>query len=168
MSGKVTLKWHGMLCPNCHEDHRLHVSFAGICWLTEEGSEDCGDHEWDHDSECVCGCGFGGEVHLFSHWGSEGDEIDFAFWPEEEDEGSPSSFEIQVYGMAGDADGEGLASEMGVPPSSWEIELKRYTLCAGGRVDVLIAYEASTVQEADSIAFLLEGRFPMAERAENV
>lgn len=47
-----------MACPKCGDDADLHVTFTGTCRLVGNGSEDCGDHEWDNDSLCLCGeCG---------------------------------------------------------------------------------------------------------------
>jgi hypothetical protein len=48
-------KTHGLCCPECGKDDRLHVSFKGQALLTPYGSEDSGDHEWDDDSEILCG-----------------------------------------------------------------------------------------------------------------
>ena len=55
--------WKQVHCPNCkHQDH-LHVVHMGTCLLTFDGSEDCGDHEYDDDSHVDCrSCGWEGKV----------------------------------------------------------------------------------------------------------
>lgn len=50
--------YHNIQCPACDGDERFTVEFSGQCQLTSDGSEDCGDHEWDGASVMTCGdCG---------------------------------------------------------------------------------------------------------------
>lgn len=44
-----------MACPECGQRHRFHITFTGVCEVTEDGSEDAGDHEWTNESTCRCG-----------------------------------------------------------------------------------------------------------------
>ena len=62
----VTKTW-GMTCPGCGKDDRLDV--AAMLWLrvTPEGTDadlsHDGSHEWDSNSNCLCGCGWQGKVY---------------------------------------------------------------------------------------------------------
>lgn len=44
----------GMKCPECGSTEEFYVSFAGQARVTADGSEDCGDHEWDGTDHCRC------------------------------------------------------------------------------------------------------------------
>lgn len=56
-------------CPNCRST-RVRVQFTGTCELTPDGSEDCGDHEYDDGSGAVCAtCGFGSILSVFRRAG---------------------------------------------------------------------------------------------------
>lgn len=158
---KITLKWHGMICPDCHTDDGLYVIFQGEALLTQNGTEYESDHEWDNDSHCRCrNCGFAGPARLFQGWGNEGEVVDFNFWPDEE---KISSFEIVVYGMAKNEDGAFmLASELGVEPEFWDAHLTRRTLCAGGRIDILEEHENLTRDVMEAVVCELERKYPFA------
>jgi hypothetical protein len=55
-----------MCCPKCYDDSEITITFTGTCKLVPDGSEDCGDHEWNDDSAATCGaCGFAGVVKDF-------------------------------------------------------------------------------------------------------
>lgn len=43
-----------MACPACGYRRRFKIQFTGQCLVSSEGSEDCGDHEWDAESPCRC------------------------------------------------------------------------------------------------------------------
>ena len=48
----------GMKCPECGSEEPFTIS--AHCWvdMTDEGSDEVRDLEWDNDSTCVCGaCG---------------------------------------------------------------------------------------------------------------
>lgn len=55
-------------CPAYKDDGRISVTFTGTCALTENGSEDAGDHEYDAASDTQCGaCGHVGTLADFTH-----------------------------------------------------------------------------------------------------
>lgn len=63
MSVKST---HEMCCPKCGDDSEIVVTFTGTCKLVSDGTEDCGDHEWDDDSYVRCdACGHESTVTFF-------------------------------------------------------------------------------------------------------
>lgn len=79
------LKWHGMLCPACLTDQSLEVKFTGTAKITDQGSEDSGDHEWGEDSICQCtACRFSGPVIAF-HAGNMGDDLRFSVYSPDRD-----------------------------------------------------------------------------------
>lgn len=41
-------------CPECGQRDRFNINFTGQALVTEEGSEDVGDHEWDGSSSTTC------------------------------------------------------------------------------------------------------------------
>ena len=53
---------HNILCPNCKGDDGFTVNFTGVARITSDGTEDCGDHEWDDESTLICYCGWEGNV----------------------------------------------------------------------------------------------------------
>ncbi len=86
----LSLNSHGMICPGCLEDDSLRVTFTGTCLLTNDGSEDDGDHEWDDDSPCQCSrCNFSAPVSVF-RLGDEEEAIDIAFEDPDAEKRSPS------------------------------------------------------------------------------
>jgi hypothetical protein len=57
---------HRVCCPNCKSDQSIKVTFTGTCLLTDDGSEDDGDHEWGDESAASCTkCGHDGFVRDF-------------------------------------------------------------------------------------------------------
>jgi hypothetical protein len=64
----VSNNW-GMRCPRCGADDGLDITALVDIRLTPRGSDAdesrCGDHEWDDESGCSCGCGFNGPVKDF-------------------------------------------------------------------------------------------------------
>jgi len=59
----VIYEW-GMACPVCGRDDKLQVSLKVWSRLSIEGTDPCGDHEWDPKSGCACdNCGWGGTVN---------------------------------------------------------------------------------------------------------
>lgn len=51
-----------MVCPACGEDDEMSVAVTIMAALREDGTDAEGDHEWDDDSACECGCGWSGKV----------------------------------------------------------------------------------------------------------
>ncbi len=50
-------------CVSCRSPRYLLVTFTGEAEITENGSVDCGSHEWSGDSPIRCdGCGWVGSV----------------------------------------------------------------------------------------------------------
>jgi len=61
----------GRRCPKCGQFGWFKIAFEGLADVTDEGSDDEGNHEWDEDSFCRCPeCGFMGEARDF-HEGTE-------------------------------------------------------------------------------------------------
>lgn len=86
----LQLNTHGMICPNCLEDDGLRVTFTGTCMLTNQGSVDEGDHEWDDDSPCQCTrCNFSAPVSVF-RLGDEDEAIDIVVEDPQAGERAPS------------------------------------------------------------------------------
>tara|TARA_R110002072_G_scaffold151470_1_gene300766 strand:- start:5460 stop:5663 length:204 start_codon:yes stop_codon:yes gene_type:complete len=57
----------GLVCPNCGRRDRLNVAFTGTALITEDGTEDVGDHEWTSESAMRCGnCGHSATVADFT------------------------------------------------------------------------------------------------------
>lgn len=53
-------------CPACGQNERFTISFTGSAEVTDEGSDDAGDHEWEDDSACSCSeCSHSGVVKNF-------------------------------------------------------------------------------------------------------
>lgn len=53
-------------CPQCDKSTRLKVQCLVVCLITEDGTVQEGDTEWDNGSHTVCDdCGFEGPNHLF-------------------------------------------------------------------------------------------------------
>lgn len=44
----------GLVCPTCGQTDRLLIAAQTTIELVHDGSEDCGDHEWDDDSPASC------------------------------------------------------------------------------------------------------------------
>jgi hypothetical protein len=44
----------GIKCPACGNEDRLMIVARIMCVVTDEGSDPCGDHDWDDDSFAVC------------------------------------------------------------------------------------------------------------------
>jgi hypothetical protein len=55
----------GYLCPNCKQGNCITITCVVTCELTENGSNDIGDHEWDTESWAHCECGWHGRVKEF-------------------------------------------------------------------------------------------------------
>lgn len=110
----MKLQWHNMICPICKSDHTLEVAVQGTAKLTESGSEDNGDHEWDENSHthCEC-CGFAGPARMFD-WSTSQTEKDGWVDLVETD---VIDFEIQAFQMALDPSGGGyvLADSINAP-----------------------------------------------------
>lgn len=50
-----------MHCPSCGDDSRLTVQVKAWAKLSADGTDvDDSDHEWNGESQCYCGCGWGG------------------------------------------------------------------------------------------------------------
>lgn len=110
----MKLKWHNKICPTCKNDQDLRVMYVGTARLTNSGSEDDGDHEWDNDNVCTCRwCGFSGPARMFD-WDGSGAEQDGEVDLLEDDE---ITFELTVCQMTKDPDGDGyiLADSIGAP-----------------------------------------------------
>lgn len=98
----ITLPWHGMACPACHSTHNLRVEFQGLAWLTDHGSEDDGDHEWDGHSMCYCrACYFQAPAMAFEF----GEEGAFVEMPEN------LEFKVMVVGMTVLENGDHVATD---------------------------------------------------------
>lgn len=89
----IQLAWHGKFCPKCLDMDQLEISFTGTARLTYDGSEDCGDHEWDDTSACSCrNCGFSAPAAAFT-FGDDGETVLVPLL--DEDEETPDTrFEI--------------------------------------------------------------------------
>jgi len=54
-------------CSACGNREEFRIRFSGLCTLTDEGTDDDGDHEWEPDSWCECkGCYEEGTVADFT------------------------------------------------------------------------------------------------------
>ena len=170
----VTVKSHGLICPRCHSDERLLVSAIALLPVGDTPSEMAPEKPiWGYLSPCRCeGCGFEGPSRAFGGWGREGDVIDFTMWP---DESTESVFEIEVYPMAVDREGtvtgakgsHTLAESLGAEPEYWDVHLRRRTMCAGGRVDVLIEVDHRPDEASvKGTIELMQLNYPFAEVVE--
>jgi hypothetical protein len=45
---------YGLACPNCGQDEALKIAITCFAYVSDEGSEELGDHEWTDDSGCIC------------------------------------------------------------------------------------------------------------------
>jgi hypothetical protein len=55
-----------MACPTCGSDEDLLVDITTLAYLTPDGTEPTGDHDWDDDSDCRCSaCDHAGRVSDF-------------------------------------------------------------------------------------------------------
>lgn len=62
----------GMECPACGQSDRFTITFTGSADVTDDGSDDAGDHEWDEKSDCICAeCNQMGIVKDFKRGTSE-------------------------------------------------------------------------------------------------
>jgi hypothetical protein len=63
----TVLKTHDVKCPECGADDALDVAATLWVRLTPDGSDadlsHDGSHEWDANSNCLCGCGWQGKVY---------------------------------------------------------------------------------------------------------
>ena len=56
----------GVRCPKCSSDEKFDISAHTIATVTDSGTEETGDIEWNDDSECTChACGYSGELRDF-------------------------------------------------------------------------------------------------------
>ncbi len=56
----------GMACPECDYDKRFDITAITVATITDEGSDDHGDLEYDDTARCVCcGCGHVSTVGVF-------------------------------------------------------------------------------------------------------
>lgn len=58
-----------MGCPECGQRDSFKIEFRGTAEVSDEGSDDVGDHEWDGKSACQCECGHAGTVRDFTFKG---------------------------------------------------------------------------------------------------
>jgi hypothetical protein len=55
-----------MACPTCGSDEDLLVDITTLAYLSADGTEATGDHDWDDDSGCRCSaCDHTGQVKDF-------------------------------------------------------------------------------------------------------
>jgi hypothetical protein len=58
----VRTEW-GLACPSCNRDDKLMIDVSGFAWLSVDGTESTGNHEWDEKSFITCqGCAWEGTV----------------------------------------------------------------------------------------------------------
>lgn len=43
-----------MACPTCGNRSMFHIQFSGMAEVSEDTSEDAGNHEWSEKSVCRC------------------------------------------------------------------------------------------------------------------
>lgn len=53
-------------CPQCGNRDCLRIAFSGVAHVSDDTSEDDGDHEWEDTSACHCHCGNSGTVKDFT------------------------------------------------------------------------------------------------------
>ncbi len=55
-----------LACPNCGSDESLQVQITVMADLSDEGTDPCGDHQWDDESFMRCrACSHAGIVKSF-------------------------------------------------------------------------------------------------------
>ncbi len=56
----------GFRCPRCGSDHAFDIVMTAWFRLCDNGTDGCGDTEWDETSACRCpACGLSGIVRDF-------------------------------------------------------------------------------------------------------
>lgn len=56
-----------MACPECGQRRMFHINYSGVAEVSDDTSEDAGDHEWDEVSNCRCSqCDAHGSVRDFT------------------------------------------------------------------------------------------------------
>lgn len=59
-----------MACPECGENSLFRIRFEGTAQVSDDTSEDDGDHDWNDESDCRCGfCEHAGRVKDFTYYG---------------------------------------------------------------------------------------------------
>ncbi len=59
-----------LACHQCGQRETLHIRVSGLSSITDSGTFDEGNPEWDDDSACTCQkCGAGGTVRDFTYPG---------------------------------------------------------------------------------------------------
>jgi len=57
----------GLACPKCQSLGRFRIGVSAFVTMSDEGSEECEDIEWDNDAPCIClACQYSGRVSDFS------------------------------------------------------------------------------------------------------
>ena len=135
------IQWHGMICPACLDDQNLIVTFSGSAHITNSGSVDEGDHEWNKDSHCRCECGFEGPVLAFEA-GVDDAEISFNVHctniddPEIDPVRDADLHDLDfrpVFDIVTDADEKGINTRLVRTIGDWTHVLK--TVCAKSRIE---------------------------------
>lgn len=44
----------GMACPDCQSEGPFTIAIAGWASVTDLGTDEIGDIDWDEDSDCIC------------------------------------------------------------------------------------------------------------------
>ncbi|MGO9172226.1 MAG: hypothetical protein ACLP7P_09705 [Rhodomicrobium sp.] len=45
---------YGLACPKCGQDEALKIAITCFAYVSDEGSEELGNHEWTDGSACIC------------------------------------------------------------------------------------------------------------------
>ena len=45
---------YGLACPKCVQSDALKIEITCFAYVSDQGSEELGSHEWDDNSCCIC------------------------------------------------------------------------------------------------------------------